>query len=240
MIMQEFIERSTNEMDANNMIVVHETQAPANVYYDDERFGAPKDEVAISTTLTGEERMDLVLQIEALFKADRKRFLSFIRQRVRSQEDAEDILQDVFANVISAAGHVQRPIENLASWVFTAVRNKIIDFYRKKRADTFSDLITPRQREEGNDSLDYLLGDMSYNPDGDLLRKTIWERVQEALKELPDEQREVFEKNEFHGVSFREMSEETGVNINTLLARKRYAVLHLRDRLKDIYASMNY
>jgi DNA-directed RNA polymerase specialized sigma24 family protein len=81
---------------------------------------------------------------------------------------------------------------------------------------------------------------MSYNPDGDLLRKTIWERVQEALKELPDEQREVFEKNEFHGVSFREMSEETGVNINTLLARKRYAVLHLRDRLKDIYASMNY
>jgi len=101
-------------------------------------------------------------------------------------------------------------------------------------------LITPRQREEGNDSLDYLLGDMSYNPDGDLLRKTIWERVQEALKELPDEQREVFEKNEFHGVSFREMSEETGVNINTLLARKRYAVLHLRDRLKDIYASMNY
>jgi RNA polymerase sigma factor (sigma-70 family) len=184
--------------------------------------------------------MDLVMQIEALFKADRKRFLGFIRQRVRSQEDAEDILQDVFANVISAAGHVQRPIENLASWVFTAVRNKIIDFYRKKRADTFSDLITPRQREEGNDSLDYLLGDMSYNPDGDLLRKTIWERVQEALKELPDEQREVFEKNEFHGVSFREMSEETGVNINTLLARKRYAVLHLRDRLKDIYASMNY
>ena len=79
-----------------------------------------------------------------------------------------------------------------------------------------------------------------YNPDGDLLRKTIWERVQEALKELPDEQREVFEKNEFHGVSFREMSEETGVNINTLLARKRYAVLHLRDRLKDIYASMNF
>jgi len=72
--MQEFIERSTNEMDANNMIVVHETQAPANVYYDDERFGAPKDEVAISTTLTGEERMDLVMQIEALFKADRKPF----------------------------------------------------------------------------------------------------------------------------------------------------------------------
>jgi RNA polymerase sigma factor (sigma-70 family) len=238
--MQEFNERSSNEMDATNVIVAHESQAPSNLFFDDERFGAPKDEVAISTTVTGGEKMNLVMQIEELFKADRRRFLNFIRQRVRSQEDAEDILQDVFANVIAAAEHVQRPIENLASWVFTAVRNKIIDFYRKKRADSFSDLITPRQKEEGNDSLDYLLGDMSYNPDADLLRKTIWERVQEALQELPDEQREVFEKNEFHGVSFREMSEETGVNINTLLARKRYAVLHLRDRLKDIYASMNF
>lgn len=183
--------------------------------------------------------MDLVLQIEALFKADRKRFLSFIRQRVRTQEDAEDILQEVFTNVLAAAEHVQKPIENLASWVFTAVRNKIIDFYRKKRAESFSDLATPRQIEEGNDSLDYLLGDMSYTPDGDLFRKTIWDTVQEALKELPAEQREVFERNEFHGVSFREMSEESGVNINTLLARKRYAVLHLRERLQHLYEGMD-
>lgn len=145
----------------------------------------------------------------------------------------------MFTNVLAAAEHVQKPIENLASWVFTAVRNKIIDFYRKKRAESFSDLATPRQIEEGNDSLDYLLGDMSYNPDGDLFRKTIWDTVQDALKELPTEQREVFERNEFHGVSFREMSEESGVNINTLLARKRYAVLHLRERLQHLYEGMD-
>jgi DNA-directed RNA polymerase specialized sigma24 family protein len=80
---------------------------------------------------------------------------------------------------------------------------------------------------------------MSYNPDGDLFRKTIWDTVQDALKELPTEQREVFERNEFHGVSFREMSEESGVNINTLLARKRYAVLHLRERLQHLYEGMD-
>ena len=237
--MLEFNQGSTSDMNPIGSESGAETPKPLNIYVDDERFGDPKDEVAISTTVLGGEKMDLVLQIEALFKADRKRFLSFIRQRVRTQEDAEDILQEVFTNVLAAAEHVQKPIENLASWVFTAVRNKIIDFYRKKRAESFSDLATPRQIEEGNDSLDYLLGDMSYTPDGDLFRKTIWDTVQEALKELPAEQREVFERNEFHGVSFREMSEESGVNINTLLARKRYAVLHLRDRLQHLYEGMD-
>jgi len=238
-IMLEFNQGPTSDMNPTGPVAGPETPTPHIIYVDDERFGGTKDEVAISTTVLGGEKMDLVLQIEALFKADRKRFLSFIRQRVRTQEDAEDILQEVFTNVLAAAEHVQKPIENLASWVFTAVRNKIIDFYRKKRAESFSDLATPRQIEEGNDSLDYLLGDMSYNPDGDLFRKTIWDTVQDALKELPSEQREVFERNEFHGVSFREMSEESGVNINTLLARKRYAVLHLRGRLQHLYEGMD-
>lgn len=183
--------------------------------------------------------IELASQIEHLFKTDRKKFLGFIRQRVRSQEEAEDILQDVFTNVLAASAHVEKPIENIASWVFTAVRNRIIDSYRKKRAETFSDMQTPSQIDDGIDSFENFLGDIHNNPESDLLRKTIWEQVQESLAELPLEQREVFVKNEFEGVSFREMSEETGVNINTLLARKRYAVLHLRRRLKDLYISIN-
>ncbi|MBX7155650.1 MAG: RNA polymerase sigma factor [Candidatus Kapaibacterium sp.] len=183
--------------------------------------------------------MDLVMQIENLFRTDRKKFLGFIRQRVRSHEEAEDILQDVFANVLAASAHVEKPIENIASWVFTAVRNKIIDSYRKKRTDNFSDMQTPGQVEDGMDSFENFIADLSYSPETDLVRRTIWNEVQKGLAELPDEQREVFEKNEFEGVSFREMSEETGVNINTLLARKRYAVLHLRTRLEMLYTALN-
>jgi RNA polymerase sigma factor (sigma-70 family) len=184
-------------------------------------------------------KMDLEYQIENLFRTDRKKFLGFIRQRVRSQEEAEDILQDVFTNVLAASKNVQKPIENIASWVFTAVRNRIIDSYRKKRAETFSDMQTPGQNDDGGDSFENFLGDVSTSPELELVRKTIWESVQDGLSELPDEQRDVFVKNEFEGVSFREMSEDTGVNINTLLARKRYAVLHLRKRLKDLYSSLS-
>lgn len=187
----------------------------------------------------GRLNMDLAMQIENLFKTDRKKFLGFIRQRVRSQEEAEDILQDVFTNVLAASANVKKPIENISSWVFTAVRNRIIDSYRKKRAETFSDMQSPGSSEDNLDSFETFLGDYYNTPDTDLLRKTIWEKVQNGLKELPAEQREVFVKNEFEGISFREMAEDTGVNINTLLARKRYAVLHLRKRLKDLYSSIN-
>ena len=183
--------------------------------------------------------MDLALQIEKLFKTDRKKFLGFIRKRVKSQEEAEDILQDVFTNVLAASKNVQKPIENIASWVFTAVRNRIIDSYRKKKAESFSSLQTPKQQEEGMDSFEHFIEDLSTSPETNLVRQTIWESVQDGLDELPAEQREVFVKNEFEGISFREMSEETGVNINTLLARKRYAVLHLREKLKDLYNSLD-
>lgn len=198
-----------------------------------------KKENKITKRKSGGANMDLAFQIEELFKNDRKKFLSFIRQRVRSQEEAEDILQDVFTNVLAASRNVQRPIENIASWVFTAVRNRIIDNYRKKRAETFSELQTPGQADEGMDSFENFLGDITTSPENSLIRKTIWEAVQDGLQGLPDEQRDVFIKNEFEGISFREMSEETGVNINTLLARKRYAVIHLRGHLKELYNSLN-
>lgn len=187
----------------------------------------------------GRDSMDLALQIEELFRNDRKKYLGFIRQRVRTQEEAEDILQDVFANVLAASQDVQKPIENIASWVFTSVRNRIIDSYRKKRTDSFSDIGSNNEKDEGLENVERFLGDFSYNPESDLVRKTIWEAVLAGLEELPIEQKDVFIKNEFEGVSFREMSEESGVNINTLLARKRYAVLHLRKRLQDLYDTVN-
>lgn len=196
---------------------------------------AQERESGSATTTQKESAMDLTAQIEQLYRTDRKKFLGFIRQRVRTQEEAEDILHDVFANVLAAAQHVDKPIENVASWVFTAVRNRIIDSYRKKKTDSFSDMLTPSQIEEGVESFENFIADDSYSPETELLRKTIWEEVQKGLAELPPEQREVFEKNEFEGVSFREMSEATGVNINTLLARKRYAVLHLREKLGYLY-----
>jgi RNA polymerase sigma factor (sigma-70 family) len=187
----------------------------------------------------GSDAMDLALQIEQLFKTDRKKYLGFIRQRVRSQEEAEDILQDVFTNVLAASKDVNKPIDNLASWVFTSVRNRIIDSYRKKRAENFADLGTQEQKDDGMDFVERYLGDFSYNPESDLVRKTIWESVLEGLEELPAEQKWVFVKNEFEGISFREMSDETGVNINTLLARKRYAVLYLRRKLQELYDTVN-
>jgi len=183
--------------------------------------------------------MELVMQIENLFRTERKKYLGFIRQRVRTQEEAEDILQDVFANVLAASENIQKPIENVSSWIFTAVRNRIIDSYRKKRAETFSEIQTAEQAEDGYEVFENFVSDLYNTPDNDLMRKTIWDFVQESLAELPLEQREVFIKNELEGISFREMAVITGVNINTLLARKRYAVLHLRRRLTELYATMN-
>lgn len=198
---------------------------------------ALSQDVVEKVNSTNGDNSNFANQIEKLFKTDRKKFLGFIRQRVRSQEEAEDILQDVFANVL-ASSNIEKPIENISSWVFTAVRNRIIDSYRKKRAENFSDMQTPNQSDDG-DTFESFIGDYEYAPDNDLMRKTIWESLQDSLQELPEEQRDVFVKNEFEGQSFREMSEDSGVNINTLLARKRYAVLHLRKRLQGVYDSLN-
>jgi RNA polymerase sigma factor (sigma-70 family) len=184
-----------------------------------------------------EKDMDLSLQIEELFRRDRHKFVGYIRERVRSKEEAEDILQDVFANVLAAAEGVTEPIENLGAWVFTAVRNRIIDSYRKKRPQSFTDTI---YSDDDGDiaAFENFLSDVTLSPERSLIARTIREAVMQALDELPPEQKYAFVKNEFEGVSFREMSEETGENINTLLARKRYAVLYLRKRLKDLYDAL--
>jgi len=161
----------------------------------------------------------------------RPRLLDFIRKRVRTDEDAEDILQDVFYQFLSNYS-VAQPIEQLSAWLYTVARNRIIDWYRKRkhRADPPGDEITglPLNLEE-------ILFDPSGEPDRVLFRTAVWEALADALDELPEEQSEVFVLHELEGRSFKEIVEITGESINTLLSRKRYAVLALRVALQDMY-----
>jgi RNA polymerase sigma factor (sigma-70 family) len=156
-----------------------------------------------------------------------KRLMGFIRKRVNNEADAEDILQDVFYQFI---GNTQ-PIEQMTAWMFTVARNKIIDRQRKKRPEALEDLFGEEEGEEGGLNWTEFLFDASDNPEKDYLRTLFWEELNNALNELPEEQRQVFILNELEGVPFKEIAERTGETVNTLLSRKRYAVLHLRDRL---------
>lgn len=156
-----------------------------------------------------------------------KRLMGFIRKRVNNEADAEDIMQDVFYQFI---GNTQ-PIEQMTAWLFTVARNKIIDRQRKKRPDALEDLFGQEEGEEGGLNWTEFLFDASDNPEKDYLRQVFWEELNNALSELPEEQRQVFILNELEGVPFKEIAERTGETVNTLLSRKRYAVLHLRNRL---------
>ncbi len=155
-----------------------------------------------------------------------KRLMGFIRKRVTNEADAEDVLQDVFYQFM---GNTQ-PIEQMSAWLFTVARNKITDRQRKHKPEALEDVF---KDEEGEDSINWseLLFDASNNPEKEYLRALFWEELNAALAELPAEQREVFIRHELEGVSFKEMAEKTGETVNTLISRKRYAVLHLRERL---------
>lgn len=156
-----------------------------------------------------------------------KRLLGFIRKRVKNEADAEDILQDVFYQFI---GNTQ-PIDQVTSWLFTVARNKIIDRKRKHKPDLLEDIYPERQDELSFDWTD-IFTEEKENPETDYLRNLFWEELNVALTELPEEQRSVFVMNELDGIPFKEIAEKTGVPVNTLLSRKRYAVLHLRNRLQ--------
>lgn len=158
-----------------------------------------------------------------------KRLMGFIRKRVSNEADAEDILQDVFYQFI---GNTQ-PIEQLTAWLFTVTRNKITDRQRKRKPDLLEDVYTEADDEAGFDWTN-LFFDESNNPETDYLRNLFWEALHDALNELPQAQRDVFILNEIEGIPFKTLSEQTGDSINTLLSRKRYAVLHLRERLSSL------
>ncbi len=155
-----------------------------------------------------------------------RRLLGFIRKRVTNEADAEDILQDVFYQFIGNP----EPIEQVTSWLFTVARNKIIDRQRKKRPESIEDIYGSAEEEVAFDWTEVFFDDTS-NPETAYLRSLFWEALENALNELPVEQKDVFVMNEIDGIPFKEIAAVTGESVNTLLSRKRYAVLHLRDRL---------
>lgn len=152
---------------------------------------------------------------------------------MKTREDAEDILQDVFYQLLTNY-RITEPIEQLTAWLYTVARNKIIDWYRKKRPQSMPVIM----EEEGPLLLEDILYDPSFDPDQLYERSLVWTELAEALDELPEEQRSVFSMHELEGKSFKEMAEMTGESVNTLLSRKRYAVLHLRTRLQQLYDEM--
>ena len=161
-----------------------------------------------------------------------KRLLGFIRQRVKSDADAEDILQDVWYQLTATVD--TEPIEQVSSWLFTVARNKITDRYRKKKPVLMDDLQLG-ENEEGDISFTDILFDDSKNPESELLRNLFWKTLDEALQELPKEQRDVFVWNELEDIPFKDIAESTHEKISTLISRKRYAVLYLRERLLTLY-----
>ncbi len=171
--------------------------------------------------------------ISETIKRDQARLRNFIRKRVPDREDAEDILQDVFYQLIESY-RLMKPVEEVTAWLFRVARNRIIDRFRKKKTEPLSAHVVTT--EDGDElDLEDLLPSADAGPEAAYARNLLFDALDEALDELPPEQSEVFIAHEWMGVSFKDLAEETGVSLNTLLSRKRYAVLHLRRRLRKIY-----
>ncbi len=166
----------------------------------------------------------------AALERDEPRLRRFIRSRVLDTGDVEDILQDVFFELIEAY-RLLKPAEQVTAWLFTVARNRITDLFRKRKATSLDEVA----ESEGEDrTLGDLLPSANAGPDAIFARNVLVDALEDAIEELPEKQREVFIAHEFEGRSFKELSEEMGVSVNTLLSRKRYAVLQLRERLKEI------
>jgi RNA polymerase sigma factor (sigma-70 family) len=174
-------------------------------------------------------------QISEIVAEERSRLRNFIRRRVPDPADVEDVLQEVFYELVEA-NRLLMPIDHVTGWLFRVARNRITDLFRKskRREATFSD----RSLEDADGELlriEDLLPSPDAGPEALYFRSVLLDELELALDELPEQQREVFIAHELEGRSFKELSAESGVNINTLLSRKRYAVLHLRERLQNIY-----
>ncbi|MGD0403458.1 MAG: sigma-70 family RNA polymerase sigma factor [Candidatus Acidiferrales bacterium] len=172
-------------------------------------------------------------QISEIVAEERSRLRNFIRRRVPDPSDAEDIVQEVFYELVEA-NRLLMPIEHVTGWLFRVARNRITDLFRKKKPQNFSDAAV--ENEDGELlRLEDLLPSPDAGPEALYFRSVLLDELEFALDELPAEQREVFVAHELEGRSFKELSAESGVNVNTLLARKRYAVLYLRERLHSIH-----
>jgi RNA polymerase sigma factor (sigma-70 family) len=172
-------------------------------------------------------------RISDVVKREQSRLRNFIRRRVPDPRDAEDIVQDVFYELVEA-NRLLMPIEHVTGWLFRVARNRITDLFRKHRPESFSD--TGAVDEDGEAlRIEDLLPSPDAGPEAIYLRGALLDELELAIDELPDEQSDVFLGHELEGRSFKEMAAESGVSVNTLLSRKRYAVLHLRERLQSIY-----
>jgi len=179
------------------------------------------------------------LKISEIIMEERSRLSNFIRRRVPDPSDVEDILQEVFYELVEA-NRLLMPIDHVTGWLFRVARNRITDLFRKKKPESFSDASGKTFGDEDVDAprIEDLLPSPDAGPEALYIRSVLLDELEAALDELPDEPygpREVFVAHELEGRSFKELSAESGINVNTLLSRKRYAVLHLRQRLQSIY-----
>ncbi len=186
------------------------------------------DEPSSITSMTERDR-----QISEIIAEERSRLRNFIRRRVPDPADAEDIVQEVFYELVEA-NRLLMPIEHVTGWLFRVARNRITDLFRKKKPETFSDAAV--QDEDGQVlQIEDLLPSPDAGPEALYARNVLLDELESAVDELPEEQRKVFVAHELEGRSFKEIAAQTGVGVNTLLSRKRYAVLNLRERLQSIY-----
>jgi RNA polymerase sigma factor (sigma-70 family) len=176
-------------------------------------------------------------RITEVVEREHSRLLNFIRRRVPDPRDAEDILQDVFSELVEA-NRLLMPIGHVTGWLFRVARNRITDLFRKKTPERLGDASVPDE-DAGLLQLEDLLPSPDAGPDALYARRVLIDELAMAVDELPEEQRAVFVGHELEGRSFKEMAAETGVSVNTLLSRKRYAVLHLRKRLQSVYDELN-
>ncbi len=173
-------------------------------------------------------------RISDVVRREQSRLRNFIRRRVPDPRDAEDILQDVFYELVEA-NRLLVPIGHVTGWLFRVARNRITDLFRKKKPESFSDTAVARDEDDELLLLEDLLPSPDAGPEALYVRNVLLTALELAVDELPEEQRMVFVAHELEGRSFKQMAAESGVSVNTLLSRKRYAVLHLRERLQSIY-----
>ena len=173
-------------------------------------------------------------RISEVIEREQSRLRNFIRRRVPDPRDVEDILQDVFYELVEA-NRLLMPIDHVTGWLYRVARNRIIDLFRKRRPESFSDTALVIGDDDERMQLEDLLPSPDAGPDALYARRALLDELALALAELPADQRHVFVANELERRSFKEIATETGVSVNTLLSRKRYAVLHLRKRLRSIY-----
>src|ERR1700682_4662275 len=191
-----------------------------------------------SNSMTAQDR-----QISEIVAEERSRLRNFTRRRVPDPSDAEDILQEVFYKLVEA-NRLLMPIDHVTGWLFRVARNRITDLFRKQKPGSFSAAARKDLSDSGDEGGEVLgiedllpspIDRLGAGPEALYVRRVLLDELELALDELPDEQREVFIAHELEGRSFKELSAESGVNVNTLLSRKRYAVLHLRERLQNTY-----